>query len=150
MGGVSFTKALSRSASGDLRFQATSLAGFQIERVLLGVGDDSFAGYLTFEAADCAFDAFIIVNLYLCHSKDLRFRFATEKLTQRAPHVSIRVEAPLAIFVLIATRFADREPGALHTKRHCTDPVLPDQDPNQHLAAYRVTVRGLLPRRSPK
>jgi hypothetical protein len=73
VGGVSFTKALSRSASGDLRFQATSLAGFQIERVLLGVGDDSFAGYLTFEAADCAFDAFIIVNLYLCHSKTSEF-----------------------------------------------------------------------------
>ena len=37
--------------------------------MLLGVGDDPFARYLPLEATDRAFDALVIVNLYLCHSK---------------------------------------------------------------------------------
>ncbi len=37
--------------------------------MLLSVGYDPFAGHLSLEASDCAFDAFVIVNLYLCHSR---------------------------------------------------------------------------------
>lgn len=65
--GDALSKALSRSASCNLGFQAAALAGLQIEGVLLCIGDDSLAGYLPLEAADCAFDALVIVNLYLCH-----------------------------------------------------------------------------------
>jgi hypothetical protein len=37
--------------------------------VLLGIGDNAFACHLPLEAANRAFDAFVIVNLYSCHSK---------------------------------------------------------------------------------
>ncbi len=81
--GDALAKALSRSSSCNLGFQAPAFAGLQIEGVLLCVGDDSLAGHLPLEAADCAFDALVVVNLYLCHSKP-PMRLSSEKLTQ--PH----------------------------------------------------------------
>ena len=67
--GDPFAEALARAASCNLGFQTTALTGLEIEGVFLCVGDDSFAGNLPLEATDCAFDAFVIVNLYLCHSQ---------------------------------------------------------------------------------
>ena len=90
MGGDSFAKALSSTASGDLRFQSAPLAGLQVEGVLLCVGDDSFAGDLPLEASDRALDAFVIMNLYLCHSLTSG-NLTIEELTQRAMQVSIRL-----------------------------------------------------------
>jgi hypothetical protein len=37
--------------------------------MLFCVGDYAFAGYLSLESANCAFNTFVIVNLYSCHSK---------------------------------------------------------------------------------
>ena len=67
--GDPFAEALARAAPCNLRFQTTALAWLEIEGVFLCVGDDSFAGNLPLEATDCAFDAFVIVNLYLSHSQ---------------------------------------------------------------------------------
>lgn len=66
---AALTETLSRSTSRNLRFQPAAFSGFQIERVLLGIGDDSFAGYLPFKASYRAFNTLVIVNLYLCHSR---------------------------------------------------------------------------------
>jgi len=66
---VPLAKALPGSTPRNLRLQASALAGLQIEGVLLGVGDNPFAGYLSLEAPDRAFNTFVIVYLYLCHSK---------------------------------------------------------------------------------
>jgi hypothetical protein len=86
--GDALTKALSRSSSCNLGLQTAAFPGLQIEGVLLCVGDDSLAGHLPLEAANCAFDALVVVNLYLCHSKP-PMRLSSEKLTQRTPPVSI-------------------------------------------------------------
>jgi hypothetical protein len=37
--------------------------------MLFCVGDYAFAGHLPLESADCAFNTFVIVNLYSSHSK---------------------------------------------------------------------------------
>ena len=86
--GDALAKALSCASSCNLGLQTATLAGLQIEGVLLCVGDDSLAGHLPLKAADCAFDAFVIVNLYLCHSKP-PMRLSSEKLTQPYRRVSI-------------------------------------------------------------
>jgi hypothetical protein len=64
----SLSKALSCATSSNLGLQAAALSRLQIKGVLLGVGDYPLAGYLSFEPANCAFDALVIVNLDLCHS----------------------------------------------------------------------------------
>jgi hypothetical protein len=68
---ATLAQALARTAPGDLRFQAAALAGLEVECMLLCVCDDTLAGDLPLEAANCALDAFVIVNLYSCHSKNL-------------------------------------------------------------------------------
>lgn len=67
--GIAFTQALAGTSARDLRLEAATLTWLQIERVLFCIGDDAFAGDLTLEAANCAFNTFVIVNLYSCHSK---------------------------------------------------------------------------------
>ena len=67
--GDSFAKTLAGAASCDLGFQAAALARLEIKGMLLGVGDDSFAGNLALKATNCALNAFVIVNLYLSHSQ---------------------------------------------------------------------------------
>ena len=66
--GCSLPEALSGSSPGHLGFETAPLAGFQVECVLLGVGDDAFACHLSLEAPNRAFDVFVVVNLYSCHS----------------------------------------------------------------------------------
>jgi hypothetical protein len=66
--GGAFTHALASAAAGDLRFEAAALAGFQIEGVLFGIGDDAFASDGTLKATDGALNTLVIVNLYSCHS----------------------------------------------------------------------------------
>jgi hypothetical protein len=67
--GIAFAQALAGATARDLRLKAAALTWFQIECVLFSICDYAFAGDLSFEAAYCAFNAFIIVNLYSCHSK---------------------------------------------------------------------------------
>lgn len=67
--GDSLAKTLAGAASCDLGFQAPALSRLEIKGMLLGVGDDSFARNLPLKATDRAFDAFVIVNLYLSHSQ---------------------------------------------------------------------------------
>ena len=67
-----FSHALASAASCNLRFEPAAFPWLQIEGVLLCVCDDALAGYLSLESSNRAFDAFVIVNLYLCHS-NLRF-----------------------------------------------------------------------------
>jgi hypothetical protein len=67
--GIAFAQALASAAARNLRLEAATLTWFQIECVLFRIGDYAFAGDLSFEASYCAFDAFVIVNLYSSHSK---------------------------------------------------------------------------------
>lgn len=67
--GVAFAQALAGASARDLRLKAATLTWLQIECVLFRIGDYAFAGDLSFEASYCAFNAFVIVNLYSCHSK---------------------------------------------------------------------------------
>ena len=41
--------------------------------MLFCICDNAFAGYLPLESANCAFNTFVIVNLYSCHSKTSKF-----------------------------------------------------------------------------
>jgi len=67
VGRIALAKALPGSTSRNLRLETTAFSGFQIERVLFGVGDDSFAGNLSFKSSNRALYTLVIVNLNLCH-----------------------------------------------------------------------------------
>ena len=83
VGGVALAEALSGSASCNLRFQTPPLTGLQIECVLFRIRNDSLASYLPFETTYCAFDTFVIVNLYLCHSRPPIAFMETDSLHNR-------------------------------------------------------------------
>jgi hypothetical protein len=58
--------------------------------MLFCIGDNAFAGYLPLESANSAFNTFVIVNLYSCHSKTSKFlpsimRAAITTATTAAP-----------------------------------------------------------------
>ena len=67
--GRAFAHALAGAAACDLRFEAAALARLKIKGVLFGVCYNPFASDGALKAADGAFDTFVIVNLYSCHSK---------------------------------------------------------------------------------
>jgi hypothetical protein len=67
--GIALAKTLPGSAACNLRLQTASFSGFQIKRVLLGIGDNSLAGNLSFKASYRALYTLVIVNLNLCHSR---------------------------------------------------------------------------------
>lgn len=68
-----FPETLSSAPTSDLRLETPPLTRFQVECMLFCIGDNAFAGYLPLESANCAFNTFVIVNLYSCHSKTSKF-----------------------------------------------------------------------------
>ena len=80
--GNALPEVLSGSPPRHLRFQTTALAGLQIECVLLGIGDDSFAGHLPLEAPYRALDILIVMDLYSCHLRPpLNYRLLSSRRT---------------------------------------------------------------------
>ena len=96
-------EALSSAPAGDLRFETPPLTRFQVECVLFCVGDNAFAGHLPLESANCAFNTFVIVNLYSCHSKTSKYLPSIVRAATTSAATAARPISSLAATAAAAT-----------------------------------------------